>query len=101
MIDLNAPIENHALYLPAVQPWFAELVLKDPTRELPVTPRDLNFQNAKSSLWTYRYCLANAMTLDRRRPNSITQRDPASSWVLGDSGGYQVGSGKGPIREFR
>src|SRR5262249_24634658 len=59
-----------------------------------VGPADLNFLNSKSTLWTYKRCLATAGQLAySEKTNAIARRDPKSSWVMGDSGGYQVATG--------
>jgi hypothetical protein len=96
--DLSAQIKNYALYLPAVPTPYMEYVVKrDPKAPRKVRPADLNFLNSRSKLWTYKYCLASAGHLAySNKSNAITQRDPKSSWVLGDSGGYQVGTGALP-----
>ena len=96
--NLSAKINNYALYLPAVPTAFMEYVVKrDLNAPRNVRPLDLNFFNSRSKLWTYKYCLASAGHLAySKKSNAITQRDPKSSFVLGDSGGYQVGTGALP-----
>jgi hypothetical protein len=97
--DLSAQIKNYALYLPAVPTPFMEYVVtkRDPKAPRIARPIDLNFLNSHSKLWTYKYCLASAGHLAySKKSNAITQRDPKSSWILGDSGGYQVGTGALP-----
>ena len=94
--NLSAKIKNYALYLPAVSQTYAEYVIqkRDTTAPRNVRPLDLNFLNSRSKLWTYKWCLASAGDLAYSdRSNAITRRDPKSSWILGDSGGYQIGTG--------
>ena len=94
--DLSAKIKNYALYLPAVSQSYVEYTIekKDATAPRNLRPVDLNFLNSRSKLWTYKWCLASAGDLAYSdKSNAITQRDPKSSWVMGDSGGYQVGTG--------
>ena len=96
--NLSAEIDNYALYLPAVPTSYMEYVVKrDPNAPRKMRPVDLNFLNKRSKLWTYKYCLASAGHLAySRKSNAITQRDPNSSFILGDSGGYQIGTGALP-----
>jgi hypothetical protein len=92
---LTDQIDNYAIYLPAISPAYsAYVVQQDKQAPRNVCPADLDFQNASSSLWTYKWCLASAGTFAYTgRPNSITSRNPNSSIVVGDSGGYQVATG--------
>ena len=94
--NLSARIRNYALYLPAVPANYMEYTIekRDVTAPQKLRAVDLNFLNPRSKLWTYKWCLASAGELAySKKSNSITQRDPKSSWILGDSGGYQVGTG--------
>ncbi|MDQ2082965.1 hypothetical protein RA307_22500 [Xanthobacteraceae bacterium Astr-EGSB] len=96
-VNLTAEIDNYALYLPALSKDLGEYVVRDESGrdiDLKATPLDLNFLNGDSKLWTYKWCLASAgYFAGSKRSNAVTQRDPAHSWVLGDSGGYQIGTG--------
>jgi len=95
MEDLDGSQDNHARYLPAVQVEFAKYVVKDPVGAAQVIPPcDLNFLRPGSPLWSYSRCLACAYYLMRgsSEPNMISHRQPGS-WVLGDSGGFQIGTG--------
>lgn len=98
MTSLTARIGNVARYLPAIQPWFAEDVEKPGRASMPIQSRDLNFLKP-DALWCYGFCLASAILLLDSERNAITRRSPHSTWVLGDSGGYQIGTGKG-LRGF-
>ena len=94
--NLTAEIENYALYLPAMPSDYIRYVV-DSSSESPacsVRPVDLNFLSGGSTLWTYKWCLASAGHLAYSNGgNAITRRDPATSWLMGDSGGFQVASG--------
>src|SRR5215207_3074214 len=95
MEDLNAGADDFAPYLPAVQVEFAKYVVKEAAddRQL-IPPGDFNFLLPTSPLWSYSRCLACAYYLMRgsSEPNMISHRQPGS-WVLGDSGGFQIGTG--------
>lgn len=86
-----------AMYLPAVQEGFLEYVLSD-DENAPngFSPKDLNFLDPNNRIWSYPYALASAGLLaNSTKSNAVTSRD-ARSWILGDSGGYQIGTGKLP-----
>lgn len=100
-IDLLQQNKNYAIYLPAIQEPFAKYVMSE-DKDVPIglSPSDLNFLDGENRFWRYGKCLASAglFTYSSGR-NSITHRNPQSSWVLGDSGGYQVGTGA--LKEIR
>src|SRR5262249_28163414 len=88
--------KNFALYLPALPANYCEYVVKarDRTGFTAFRPRDLNFLAPRQKLWRYPFCLASAGSLAfGGKSNAITQRDPKKSWVMGDSGGYQIATG--------
>jgi hypothetical protein len=94
--NLTMQLDNYALYLPALGQSYCEFVVGKRDKSTPSSVRrvDLNFRNANSKLWTYKWCLASAGYLAYSdKTNAISQRSPKSSWVLGDSGGYQVATG--------
>lgn len=99
---------GYAIYIPSLQSPYAASAIKQDRHirggqishfgnGVGFKNRDLNFFDPKSSLWTCAYTLyssgqfANAViqTLDM-----ITERDRTKSVVIGDSGGFQLGSGK-------
>jgi hypothetical protein len=66
-------------------------------RSLPqgVEPGDLNFLDPGNRLFRISHVLSSAgQALNQSRPCIITQRDKASTLVIGDSGGYQIASGR-------
>jgi hypothetical protein len=94
--DLTKQVDNYALYLPAIDEKFAAYVVRPKDEQAPhsVSPSDLNFLNPRSKLWTYKWCLASAGRLAYSNgSDAVSQRKPNSSWVMGDSGGYQIGTG--------
>ena len=99
-INLGNSNNNYAIFLPAIQQSFAEYVVSnDADTPKKIKPKDLNFLDGSNKFWAYPWCLASAgVFVNARKSNSITNRDPNHSWVLGDSGGYQVGTGK--LREI-
>jgi hypothetical protein len=99
-IDLTPRWDNFAVYLPAMQFPYASAVASNKMlgeREFPkgINLKDLDFLNPKSKLWHYGYALYSAGQFTDARPKAccVTNRDRASTTVLGDSGGYQIGKG--------
>ena len=90
---------DYALYLPAMQANSAAKLadprakLGDKERSIQLTAKELNWFEPDNRNWSYNWCLASAGHLaNDAKPNAITNRHP-STVVLGDSGGYQVGTG--------
>lgn len=106
--DLTARINNFAVYLPAVQRASAEkladekVLLRQQKGLKDLTGGDLNWLIATNPHWTYKWCLASSGHFaEAKRDNTITTRYPGTV-VIGDSGGYQVGTGKlGATEEWR
>ena len=100
-LDLTPRWENFAVYLPSIQYSYAAAVVSDSKRDksrpfpekLKMT--DLNFLNPKSKLWHYGYALYSAGQFTSVAPKScaVSNRDKSKTVILGDSGGYQIGSG--------
>jgi len=95
-INLGNKNKNYAIFLPAIQQSFAEyIVSNDEYAPKNIKPVDLNFLDEANKFWTYPWCLASAgIFVNAKKNNAIISRKSQSSWVLGDSGGYQVGTGK-------
>ena len=98
--DLSDQLQT-ALYLPAISEPYAQLAIKDASevRAMPkgLKPRDLNFFNEQSPLLHIPAALYSAGVVTKRhdpKPCMVSTRDRAKTDVLGDSGGYQVISGK-------
>lgn len=100
--NLTAQYSDYAVYLPSLQQGYAAFPFRDPSsvREgvLPkgLKLKDLDFLNPASNLWHCKYVLYSAGQFDRaqiRTPDMVTERN-ADTVVLGDSGGYQIATGK-------
>src|SRR5262245_48919146 len=94
-VKLAGRIENYAIYTPSLPRVYVEFVAHPkhaPRRS--IHPRDLNLLDHRSCLWTYPNAMASAGHLAfTKKPNAITQRHPSSSHIIGDSAGYQIGTG--------
>lgn len=105
-ITLKPSVMNHqkyAVYLPAVQPQFAQGVVQtNYTQKLPsgLSVSDLNYFNPGSRLFNLNaalYSAGNFNNHDTLPPCMISTRTRGRGQhtvVLGDSGGYQVATGK-------
>ncbi len=99
---------NYAIYVPSLQSAYAASAIKKNSEirngQLSRFGNgkgfkniDLNFFRPNSVLWTCAYTLyssgqfANALI---QTPDMITERNRKNTVVIGDSGGYQLGSGK-------
>lgn len=100
--DLSAQYEDQAIYLPSLQQSYAAFPFRDKgsVRDgvLPagLELKDLDFLNPNSNLWHCKYVLYSAGQFDRaqiRTPDMVTERGP-DTVVVGDSGGYQIATGK-------
>jgi len=99
-INLTTEAEKYALYLPSIQMNSAINIVSDDDRTLRdaalphnLHATDLNFLDKDNKYWHYKYCLATAATFkNEKRGNAVAYKD-ASTFVLGDSGGFQIGSG--------
>jgi hypothetical protein len=104
--DLSAQYKDQAVYLPSLQQAYAAFPFRDAkTVRDGVLPaglelKDLDFLNPASNLWHCKYVLYSAGQFDRaqiRTPDMVTER-AADTVVVGDSGGYQIATGK--LREL-
>ena len=101
MENLTARAEKFAIYTPSVQPQSAARATKSKIMRGGVLPKniqpvDFDFLNPTNNFWHYKWILATAGSFrNERKPNMITNRHP-KSFVLGDSGGFQVGEGTLP-----
>lgn len=100
--SFNDHYRDCAIYLPSLQQAYAAFPFRDPaTVRDGLLPRglalsDLDFLNPDSRLWHCKYVLYSAGQFDRaqiRTPDMVTERRPGTV-VVGDSGGYQIGTGK-------
>lgn len=90
---------DYAVYLPAVNDSFAAEVLKplQPTRPFPagLTLSDLIFWDRGNQLWHYSHLLHSVglHKVGSQPDNAVTRAGKTDCFVLGDSGGYQIGTG--------
>jgi flagellar hook protein FlgE len=102
--DFTAKYADQAVYLPSLQQAYAAFPFRDPNSvrdgELPagLELKDLDFLNPASNLWHCKYVLYSAGQFNRaqiRTPDMVSERNP-DTIVVGDSGGYQIATGKLP-----
>jgi hypothetical protein len=100
--NLSAQYKDYAVYLPSLQQGYAAFPLRDQSSirdgDLPkgLKLTDLDFLNTNSKLWHCRHVLYSAGQFDRaqiRTLDMVTERS-TDTVVLGDSGGYQIATGK-------
>jgi hypothetical protein len=95
---MNNTTIKHAVYLPAVQSNYAEVLSKPlpDNRPFPgsMTLTDLAFWQP-NGLWHYPFLLHSLglYKVGALPDNAVTQRTPGKSILVGDSGGYQLGKG--------
>jgi hypothetical protein len=102
--DLTKVYDKHdyAIYLPSLQSPYASFATKHESEvregNLPSDFRmkDLDFFNQNSRLWSCGYALYSAgqFTDSQLRSDIVAYRDRSKSVVIGDSGGFQLGTGK-------
>jgi hypothetical protein len=109
--DLTAKQSDFALFLPALSTFYATYIGKqrDPTgpyvepARMPAGIPDmeqLNWLNKQKALFSYKWSLYSAghanLDLNKQdwREDMVRNRDRANTFLLGDSGGFQIGKGK-------
>ena len=97
-IDLTALNKDYSIYIPSMQQGAAASLVMPAedwqSAALPagLEPRDFNFLREDNRFWSYKYALASAANFRGNTKNAIAHRD-GKEHVLGDSGGFQVGTG--------
>ena len=110
--NLTAKQSDYAIFLPALSNFYATFIGKqrdpvngpyvDPAR-MPAGIPDmemLNWLNAQKALFPYKWSLYSAghANLDLNKQDwsedMVRNRDRANTFILGDSGGFQIGKGK-------
>lgn len=102
--NLTKQYKDYAVYLPSLQKHYAQFVVNDPSvinrkdYELPSGFRlsDLNFLNSNSRLWHCGYMLYSAGQFSHSQisnPDIVSTRKREGTTVVGDSGGFQLGTG--------
>ena len=110
--NLTKQYAGYAVYLPSLQKYYAEHAVKrnsEATRKGRIPKqfdnRWLNFLDTDSKLWHCEHVLYSSGQFKSRRIQArdiVAERDVKKTIIVGDSGGYQLGTGKlpnGPERE--
>ena len=109
-INLTEAQKDYAHFLPATSGFYATFIGKqmstdyvDPSR-IPSNfnhgVESLNYLNPNEGQFQYKWCLYSAghadldLSKDSPKEDMFRKRDRSTSWVLGDSGGFQIGKGK-------
>ena len=107
--DLTKEQKDYAIFLPAISSFYSTFIGKQRYNEYVEynrVPKHLtngvesgNWLEPMAALWSYKWSLYSAghasLELGRIDKEDMTRnRDRDSSWLLGDSGGFQIGKGK-------
>ena len=107
--NLTATQKDYAVFLPATSGFYSTFIGKqrygnyvDPAR-IPASftngVESLNYLEPDKGLFYYNWCLYSAghanldLTKQDDSEDMFRNRDRSTSWVLGDSGGFQIGKG--------
>jgi len=107
--NLTAEQKDYAFFLPALSGFYATYVGKQRYGEYVLTSRipsnfnhgieSLNYLNPAEGQFQYKWSLYSAghaeLDINKHSPKEdmIRNRDRENSWMLGDSGGFQIGKG--------
>jgi hypothetical protein len=104
--DLTTAQKDYAIFLPALSGFYATFVGKQRREEYVEESRipypnmeSMNWLNKKEGLFNYHWTLYSAghADLDTMKDSPkelmVRERDRKNSWLLGDSGGFQIGKG--------
>ncbi len=112
--DLTTAQQDYAHFLPALSGFYATYVGKQrfpdpvdgpyvPDNRIPSNFQNnvesLNYLNAQEGAFTYKWCLYSAGHADLDttkivpKEDMVRNRDRENTWLLGDSGGFQIGKG--------
>lgn len=109
--DLTQSQKDYAVFLPSISGFYATYIGKQrfseyvPQNRLPAnlnSVESLNFLNSKEGLFHYKWALYSAghADLDTNKfvdkEDMIRNRNKDDSWLLGDSGGFQIAKGLWP-----
>lgn len=103
-VNLSAAYDDYAIYLPSLQQGYATYPLRDASTvkqgDIPkgLHLSDLNFLSTDSNLWHCKYVLYSAGQFNSATitPPDIVSTRSKNTVVIGDSGGFQIGTGKLP-----
>ena len=106
--NLTATQQDYAVFLPSISGFYATFIGKqreenyvDPAR-IPSgigSVEALNFLNVQEGAFQYKWALYSAghanldITKEVAKENMVRKRDRENSWLLGDSGGFQIAKG--------
>ena len=104
--DLTASQKDYAVFLPALSGFYATFIGKQRREEYVDNNRipypsmeSMNWLNKKEGLFNYKWTLYSAghaeldVNKDAPKELMVRERDRENSWLLGDSGGFQIGKG--------
>ena len=105
--DLTKEQKDYAVFLPALSGFYATFVGKQRFEEYvdnnripyPNGMESINWLNKKDGLFNYHWTLYSAghaeldVNKDAPKEDMVRNRDRNNSWILGDSGGFQIGKG--------
>jgi len=102
IVDDPTP-KDQAIYVPSVSAGFArDAIGRAGLRAIPAhLPKNvLNFLDEHNEIFRISHAMASAgQFLGRDAPNMFTDRNPSKTRIIGDSGGYQVATGKLSIED--
>ena len=104
--DLTTAQNDYAIFLPALSGFYATFVGKQRREEYVEESRipypsmeSMNWLNKKEGMFNYHWTLYSAghaeLDINKDAPKElmVRERDRENSWLLGDSGGFQIGKG--------
>ena len=105
--NLTAKQSDYAIFLPSISSFYVQHISKQRHEEFVKNSRipfangmeALNFMNEKEGNFTYKWSLYSGghAVLDLNKPvpqeEMMRVRDRSKTWVLGDSGGFQIAKG--------
>ena len=107
--DLTKAQKDYAIFLPAISGFFATYIGKQRYDEyveksripsnFPNDVESMNWLNPQKGLFNYHWSLYSAghaeLDVNKHSPKEdmVRNRDRNNSWILGDSGGFQIGKG--------
>ena len=97
-IDNDPTPKDQAIYVPSISQNFAiDIYANKWKRALPegIEGKDLNFLDPNNRLFRISHALSSAgQALGQTKPCIVTERDTKNTLIIGDSGGYQIASGR-------
>ncbi len=107
--NLTQEQKDYAIFLPAISGFFATFIGKQRREEyveksripsnFPNEVESMNWLNPSKSMFEYKWSLYSAghadldVNKDVAKELMVRDRDRQNSWLLGDSGGFQIGKG--------